>query len=251
MSGHSKWSTIKRKKAVVDAKRGRIFTKIARELQIAAREGGADPESNIRLRLTLDKARAANMPKEGVERAIARGAGSEKGDEIEETMYEGYGPGGIALLVEVLTDNRNRTVAEVRHAFSKAGGNLAAAGAVAWQFDRKGQIIARSDGMSNDDMFLNAVEAGAEDVEFNEDGTAEISTGATELALVRDALIAASIEVESAELTMQPQNEIEVSVAEALKVMNLIEHLEELDDVQKVHSNLLFSDELLAALEAE
>ncbi|RME85770.1 MAG: YebC/PmpR family DNA-binding transcriptional regulator [Caldilineae bacterium] len=249
MAGHSKWANIKRRKSAVDAKRGKLFTKIARELQIAARQGGPDPEANIRLRLALDKARAANMPKENIQRAINRGAGLEKGSELEEAVYEGYGPHGVAMLVEVLTDNRNRTVAEVRHVFSKAGGSLAGAGAVAWQFERKGQISVKTAGMDEEDLFLLAVDAGAEDVDFNDDGTAEIITDATELAAVRDRLAEAGIEVESAELTMVPQNEIELPVQDAMKVLNLLENLEDLDDVQKVHSNLALSDELLAEME--
>ena len=250
MSGHSKWSTIKRKKGAIDAKRGKVFTKIARELQVAARAGGPDPETNTRLRLVLDKAKAANMPKDNIERAIARGAGTDKSQDLEEVNYEGYAPHGVAVMVEVMTDNRNRSVAEVRHAFTKAGGNMASTGAVAWQFDRKGQIIIKTDGMDEDDVFLVAVDAGAEDVDFGDDGTAEIITAASDLAAVRDSLTEAGIEVDEAELTMSPQTEIELSVQDAIKVMNLIENLEELDDVQKVHSNLALSEELLTQLEA-
>jgi YebC/PmpR family DNA-binding regulatory protein len=250
MSGHSKWANIKRRKSVVDAKRGKIFTKIAREIESAARQGGPDPDANIRLRLILDKARAANMPKDNIQRAINRGAGLEKGQEFEEVMYEGYAPHGIAVMVEVLTDNRNRSVAEIRHVFSRGGGSMANAGAVAWQFDRKGQIIVKTEGLDEEDLFLLAVDAGAEDVEWNDDGTAEIVTEATALAAVRDALSENGIEIESAELTMVPQSEIELPLAEATKVMNLLETLEDLDDVQKVHSNLAISDELMAQLEA-
>ena len=249
MSGHSKWANIKRRKSAVDAKRGKIFTKIARELQVAARQGGPDPEANIRLRLVLDKARAANMPKDNIQRAINRGAGLEKGSELEEAIYEGYGPHGVAILVEALTDNRNRSVAEIRHVFSRAGGSLAGAGAVAWQFERKGQISVKLEGIDEEDLFLLAVDAGAEDVDFNDDGTAEIITQATELATVRDKLAEAGLAIESAELTMMPKNEIELPVQEAMKVLNLLESLEDLDDVQKVHSNLALSDELLAEME--
>jgi YebC/PmpR family DNA-binding regulatory protein len=249
MSGHSKWSTIKRKKGAIDAKRGKIFTKIARELQVAARAGGPDPESNIRLRLVLDKAKAANMPKDNIERAIARGAGTDKSQDLEEITYEGYAPNGVAVMVEVMTNNRNRSVAEIRHAFTKAGGNMASTGAVAWQFDRQGQITIKTDGMDEDDVFLVAVDAGAEDVDFGDDDTAEIITAASDLAAVRDSLTEAGITVDEAELILSPQIEIELSVQDAMKVMNLIENLDDLDDVQKVYSNLALSEELLTQLE--
>lgn len=250
MSGHSKWSTIKRKKGAIDAKRGKTFTKIARELQVAAREGGPDPDMNIRLRLILDKARAANMPKDNIERAIARGSGLEKGEELEEINYEGYGPHGIAIMIESMTDNRNRTVSEIRHALTKSGGNMASAGAVAWQFDRKGQIIVLKNGMDQDEIFLLAVDAGAEDVVFNDDDTVEIITVDTDLGAVRDSLSAAGLKLESAELTLVAQNEIDLPLNEAASVMGLIERLEDLDDVQQVYSNLAISDELVSQLEA-
>ncbi len=250
MSGHSKWSTIKRKKGAIDAKRGKVFTKIARELQVAASAGGPDPETNIRLRLVLDKAKAANMPKDNIERAIARGAGTEKSADLEEITYEGYAPNGVAVILEVMTDNRNRTVAEIRHAFTKGGGNMASTGAVAWQFDRKGQIIVKTDGMDEDDLFLIAVDAGAEDVDFSDDGTAEIVTAAVDLAAVRDNLSSQGIEVDAAELIMSPQAEIELPVDDAIKVMGLIERLEDLDDIQTVYSNLAITEELLTQLDA-
>jgi len=250
MSGHSKWSTIKRKKGAIDAKRGKVFTKIARELQVAARAGGPDTETNIRLRLVMDKAKSANMPKDNIARAIARGAGTDKSQDLEEVTYEGYGSNGVAVMVEVMTDNRNRSVAEVRHAFTKAGGNMASTGAVSWQFDRKGQILIKTDGMDEDDVFLIVVDAGAEDVEINDDDTAEITTAASELAAVRDNLTEAGIEVDEAELVLTPQTEIELSVQDAIKVMNLIENLEDLDDVQKVYSNLALNEELLTQLES-
>lgn len=250
MSGHSKWANIKRRKSVVDAKRGKLFTKIARELETAARHGGPDPDANIRLRLILDKARAANMPKDNLQRAINRGAGLEKGQDFEEAIYEGYGPHGIAVLVEVLTDNRNRSVAEVRHMFSRSGGSMAAAGAVAWQFDRKGQIIVKTEGLNEEDFFLLAVEAGAEDVDWNDDGTAEVMTEATLLAAVRDSLSQNGVIIEEAELTMVPKTEIELSPQHTMKVLNMLESLEDLDDVQKLHSNLAMSEELLAQLDA-
>lgn len=249
MSGHSKWANIKRRKSAVDVKRGKIFTKIARELETAARNGGPDPDANIRLRLILDKARAANMPKDNVQRAINRGAGLEKGQEFEEVIYEGYGPHGIAMMVEALTDNRNRTVAEIRHVFSRAGGSLGSTGSVAWQFDRKGQIIVKTEGLDEEELLLMAIDAGAEDVTWNDDGTAEIITEDSQLAAVRDSLSANDVVIEEAELTMVPQNEIELSPDQAMKVLNLVEALEDLDDVQKVHSNLALDDELLAQLD--
>jgi YebC/PmpR family DNA-binding regulatory protein len=250
MAGHSKWANIKRRKSAVDAKRGKLFTKIAREIQAAARMGGPDPDTNIRLRFALDKAKAANMPKENIQRAINRGAGLEKGDALEELTYEGYAPHGIAVIVEVLTDNKNRTVAELRHVFSKAGGNLASNGSVAWQFERKGQITVKlAEGADEDELFLVAADAGAEDVEFDE-GVAVVTTADTDLAAVRDALVEAGYEVEEAELTMVPKTEMTLPLDQAMKVTALLERLEDLDDVQKVHSNLAMSDELYAELAA-
>ncbi|MCP4164447.1 MAG: YebC/PmpR family DNA-binding transcriptional regulator [Chloroflexi bacterium] len=249
MSGHSKWANIKRRKSAVDIQRGKVFTKIARELQVAARAGGPDPDMNIRLRLVLDKAKAANMPKDNIERAIGRGAGTEKGVDLEEITYEGYANNGIAVMVDVMTGNRNRTVAELRHVFTKAGGNLAGSGAVAWQFDRKGQIIVKTEDLDEEDVFLIAVDAGAEDVDLSDDHTAGIITEAADLASVRDNLSASDIEVVSAELTMVPQSEVALPTQDAIKVMNLLERLEELDDVQDVYSNLALSDELLIELD--
>ncbi len=250
MSGHSKWANIKHRKSAVDARRGKIFTKIARELQVAARHGGPDPDMNMRLRLVLDNARAANMPKDNIERAIARGAGAEKGEDLEEVMYEAYAPNGVALLIEVLTDNRNRTVSDLRHVLTKGGGNMASAGAVAWQFNRKGQIMVDAAKLDPDELFLLAVESGAEDVIVS-NGTAEIVTADTDLGAVRDALNHAGLRIESAGLTMTPQSEVELEVESALQIMGLLERLEELDDVQKVHSNLAFTDALMAQFEPE
>lgn len=249
MSGHSKWANIKHRKSAVDARRGKIFTKIARELQVAARHGGPDPDMNMRLRLVLDKARAANMPKDNIERAIARGAGTEKGEDLEEIMYEAYAPHGIALLIEVLTDNRNRTVSDLRHVLTKGGGNMASAGSVAWQFNRKGQIIVDAARFDPDELFLTAVESGAEDVMVS-DGAAEIVTLDADLGAVRDALSQAGVPIESAELTMVAQSEVDLDVESALQIMGLVERLEELDDVQRIHSNLAFTDALMAQLEA-
>lgn len=250
MSGHSKWSTIKRKKGANDAKRGKLFTKIAREIQAAARMGGPDPDSNIRLRFALDKAKAANMPKDNIKRAIERGAGTDKGADLEETSYEGYAPHGVAVIVEVLTDNKNRTVAELRHAFTRGGGNLAANGAVAWQFERKGQISVKMDGVNPDELFMVAADAGAEDIDFEDENIAQITTADTDLGAVRDALIEAGYEIEDLELAMIPKMEVKLPVDQAMKVMGLLERLEDLDDVQKVYSNLTMSDELMAQLEA-
>jgi len=249
MSGHSKWSTIKRKKGANDAKRGKLFTKIAREIQAAARMGGPDPDSNIRLRFALDKAKAANMPKDNIQRAINRGAGLEKGSDLEEITYEGYAPHGVAVIVETLTDNKNRTVAELRHFFTKAGGNLAANGAVSWQFERKGQITIKMDGVDEDELFMVAADAGAEDVDFEDKNAAVVTTADTDLGAVRDALIEAGYEIEDVELAMIPKMEVELPVDQAMKVMGLLERLEDLDDVQKVYSNLAMSDELYAQLE--
>jgi len=249
MSGHSKWSTIKRKKGAADAKRGQLFTKIGRELAIAAREGGADPEVNFRLRLIIDKARAANMPKDNIERAIRRGAGLDKDSvALEEVMYEGYGPNGIAVLVEVLTDNRNRSVADVRRVFSRHGGSLGEAGCVAWMFDTKGYIAVEAGQINPDTVFEAAVEAGAEDVVFGED-LIEVYTDPAELHAVRQALLARDMPIESAELYKAPKTMMALGEKETLSVMNLIDALEEMDDVQQVYSNLEISDEMMAAYE--
>jgi YebC/PmpR family DNA-binding regulatory protein len=249
MSGHSKWSTIKRKKAAVDAKRGKAFTRVAREITIAAREGGGDAETNFRLRLAIDKAKDVNMPKENIERAILRGTGGGKDDELEEVMYEGYAPYGVAVLVQVLTDNRKRSVAEVRHVFSRQGGNLSEAGAVAWQFDRKGYIAIEPDGVDPDAVFEYAVEAGAEDVVISED-LIEVYSDVDSFQAVRQGLKEKGVEFANVELAMIPKTTLQLTRDEALKVIRVIEALEELDDVQQVYSNLDISDELMAQLEA-
>jgi YebC/PmpR family DNA-binding regulatory protein len=248
MSGHSKWSTIKRKKAATDAKRGKLFTKIGRELVIAAREGGPDPNVNFKLRLVIDKARAANMPKDNIERAIRRGAGLEKGEALEEITYEGYGPQGVALLVRVLTDNRNRSVADVRRVFNRQGGSLGETGCVAWQFDTKGYITIEAGTVDPDTLFEIAVETGAEDVEIGDD-LFEVFTEPTDLHVVRDALSAHSVSINSAELSMIPKTIMPLDEKGTLSNMNLIDALEELDDVQQVYSNLEISDEVMEAYE--
>jgi YebC/PmpR family DNA-binding regulatory protein len=249
MSGHSKWSTIKRKKAAVDAKRGQIFTRLAREITIAAREGGGDPDTNLRLRLAIDKAKAGNMPKDNIERAIARGTGGDKSDELQEITYEAYAPHGVALLVRVLTDNRNRTVAEVRHVLNKQGGNLSEAGSVAWQFDRKGYIAIEPDGIDSDKVFDQAVEAGAEDVVFSDD-MIEVYAELGEFRAVQEALQTSGVNFATAELSMVPKNTLQLAPDQAFKVMRVIEALEDLDDVQQVHSNLDITDELMRQYEA-
>ena len=248
MSGHSKWSTIKHKKAAADAKRGKVFTRVTKELTVAAREGGGDPESNVRLRLAIDKAKTANMPKDNIERAIKRGTGELEGGELDEVVYEGYGPHGVGVLIEVVTDNRNRAVAEVRHVFNKQGGNLAEAGAVAWQFTRKGYINIMED-FDQDDVFLVAADAGADDVRF-EDGVAEVFTDLEGLQDVRAALEEAGYKLGEVSVIYDPNNTIELETAAALQVMKLVEILEDLDDVQNVYSSLEISDETMAVLEA-
>jgi YebC/PmpR family DNA-binding regulatory protein len=249
MSGHSKWSTIKRKKGAADAKRGAIFTRLAREVTIAAREGG-DPDTNFRLRLAVDRARAENMPKENIERAIKKGTGEDKESSVfEEFMLEGYGPHGSAILAACVTDNRNRTISEVRHAFSKSGGNMAEAGAVAWQFDRKSYFSFPSSAMSYEKAFDLAVVAGADDVV---DGGEEIEIfGPVEaFKTIADALHQVNVQPAEAGLRMVPKQELELGVEETLQVLKVVENIEDLDDVQDVYHNVKMTDEALAALES-
>jgi YebC/PmpR family DNA-binding regulatory protein len=247
MSGHSKWSTIKRKKAAEDAKRGKVFTRVAREIVIAARVGGSDPDTNFRLRLAMDRAKAANMPKGNIERAIARATGEGDGAQaIEEILYEGYAPHGVALLVSVLTDNRNRSLSDIKRVFTRAGGSLAEPNAVAWQFEQKGYITLPSQGCDYEDVFLMAAEAGAEEVIQGEEFI-EIYTPRGELAAVQKALVDAGIPVEEGRLDWIPKMEMELALEKALKVMGVIEQLEELDDVEQVYSNLNITDELMAS----
>jgi YebC/PmpR family DNA-binding regulatory protein len=236
MAGHSKWASIKHKKAVVDQRRGAHFTKLARAIQVAAREGGGDPDSNAALALAVQKARDASMPKDNIERAIAKGTGAgTDADAIETVVYEGYGPAGVAILVEALTDNRNRTGSDVRHIFSKAGGNLGEPGSVAWQFEKKGSIVVDSERFSEDDL-MPAIEAGAEDISGDE-GVWEVVTDPTDLTAVREALESAGVEIQSAELAMRPTTRIQVEEADVGKLMRLIDQLEEQDDVNAVHAN--------------
>jgi YebC/PmpR family DNA-binding regulatory protein len=236
VSGHSKWASIKHKKAVVDARRGAHFTKLARAIQVAAREGGGDPAMNATLANAVQKAKDARMPKDNIERAITKGTGAGgDAEQIETVLYEGYGPGGVAILVEALTDNRNRTGSEVRHMFSKSGGNLGEPGSVAWQFEKKGTVVVDATRWSEDDL-MPAIEAGAEDI-ADDEGVWEIVTAPADLSAVREALEAAGIELDSAELTMRPTTRVRVDEATVRKLMRLIEQLEDDDDVAAVHAN--------------
>jgi YebC/PmpR family DNA-binding regulatory protein len=250
MSGHSKWSTIKRKKSAEDAKRGKIFTKIAREITMAAKRGGPDPEANPLLRLAIDKARAANMPKDNIERAINRGAGiGDDTDAMEEIVYEGYGPHGVALIIDVLTDNRNRTLADLKYVLSRNNGSLATSGSVTWQFNQKGYVAVDAEGADFEEVFMIAADAGADDVQ-QEDDIFAIYTPREALGAVANALEKAGYKVQERELIWMPQNEVELPTEEALQVMNLIEKLEDLDDVQRVASNLSITDAVAEALSA-
>ena len=236
MSGHSKWASIKHKKKATDAKRGALFTKLSRAVTVAAREGGGDPEGNPSLALAIQKAKDASMPKDNIERAIAKGTGADQdADAFEAIVYEGYGPGGVAVLVEALTDNRNRTSSDLRHAFTKHGGNLGEPGSVAWIFEKKGQIVVDATRYAEDDL-MDAVDAGAEDVARDGD-VLEVVTGPTDLAAVRGALEQAGVEVQSAEQVMRPTNRIEVDESQAGTLMRLLDALEDSDDVQSVHAN--------------
>jgi YebC/PmpR family DNA-binding regulatory protein len=244
MSGHSKWSTIKRKKGAADAKRGQLFTKLGREIVIAAREGG-DPATNFKLRLAVEKARAASMPKDNIERAIRRGAGIEKGEELEEVNYEGYGPHGVALLVQVLTDNRNRAVSDVRRAFSRHGGSLGETGCVAWLFESKGYITISPDDSDPDELALLAIDAGADDVTVASD-LVEVFTRISDFQRVKEELESNGIALNSAEISMFPKSLAELGEKETIKAMILIDALEELEDVQQVSSNLNITDDIMA-----
>jgi YebC/PmpR family DNA-binding regulatory protein len=245
VAGHSKWAQIKRKKAVTDARRGAHWTKLIREITVAAREGGGNPDFNPRLRLAVDSAKAANMPADNIDRAIKKGTGELEGVRYEEIAYEGYGPGGVALYIECLTDNGNRSVADVRHALGKYGGSLGTTGSVAWQFDRKGQVVIDAGKYTEEAVFEAAIEAGAEDV--SQEGDEFIVTcELTGFSAVQEGLEAKGIAPESAELTMIPKNEVAVTGRDAEKLVKLLEVLEELDDVQKVHSNADIDEAVLA-----
>jgi YebC/PmpR family DNA-binding regulatory protein len=247
MAGHSKWKQIKRQKAVNDARRGSLFTKLGREIAVAARTGGADPDTNARLRLAILKARENSMPIDIIERAIAKAAGEADASQLDEIVYEGYGPGGTAVLVEALTDNRNRTVSEVRNAFGKNGGNLGETGSVAWVFNTRGALTVNvTDGMDVDEVALTAIDAGAEDFVSEEDVLA-VYTRPEDLEAVRRALIDAGYEPASAEVAKVPTTTVNLGEKEAVQTLRLLDRLEDLDDVQRVYSNADFPEEVLAA----
>jgi YebC/PmpR family DNA-binding regulatory protein len=248
MSGHSKWSTIKRKKAANDQKRGSVFTRLAREIAVAAREGGGDIDTNFALRLAVDRAKSENMPKDNIERAIRRGTGEDKeGEELEQIVYEGYGPHGVALMVEVITDNRNRTVADLRHVLSRSGGNMAEAGSVAWQFHRAAYFLVDGKGKDPEKLFEMAVEAGADDVVIDDD--IEIVAPVESFKAINDRLENATIEPEEAELRWLANTPLPLSPEHTVQVMRVIESIEELDDVTQVFSNLEVSEEAVELLE--
>ncbi len=247
MAGHSKWANIQHRKGAQDAKRGKLFTKLIREITVASRIGGPDADGNPRLRAAVDKALGANMPKDTVERAIKRGSGDLEGQIMEEIRYEGYGPGGVAVMVDCLTDNRNRTVAEVRHAFSKHGGNLGTDGSVAYLFTKLGLLSYPTD--SDEDAIMEAaLEAGAEDVVVNEDGSIDVQTAADDFLNVKQGMVTAGLTPELAEITMQASTSADLDLDAAQKMIRLLETLEDLDDVQNVYSNANISEEILAQL---
>ena len=247
MSGHSKWATIKHKKGKTDAKRGKLFSKLSRAITVAAREGGIDPNMNISLANAIEKAKAESMPKDNIERAIQRGGGGADGETYEHILYEGYGPAGVAIIVEVLTDNKNRSAAEVRNIFSKHGGQLAQPGAVAWVFERRGSIMVDGSKFAEDDVMTAAIEAGAEDVVQDGDQF-EVLTQPADFTAVRDAIVAAGIEFEQAELTMIPKNTVKLEENDARKTMKIVDALEDSDDVQEVFANFDISDDVLESL---
>jgi YebC/PmpR family DNA-binding regulatory protein len=249
MAGHSKWKQIKRKKAVTDARRASAWTKIIREITVAAKAGGGDPNGNPRLRLAIDSARAVNMPKENIERAVKKGTGELDGASFEELTYEGYGPGGAAIFIEATTDNANRTVAEIRHAFSRNGGNLGASNSVGWMFERKGQIYLDAGRQDEDATLEAALDAGAEDLSRDGDQYV-VTTSPAAFHAVQDALRARGLAIESAELAMMPKNTVKVEGADAERILKLVESLEELEDVSKVFSNFDIDAAQLAEAEA-
>lgn len=247
MSGHSKWASIKHKKGAADAKRGKIFTKIIKEITVAARLGGGDPDGNPRLRTAILAAKAANMPQDNITRGIKKGTGELEGVQYEEITYEGYGPGGAAILLEVMTDNKNRTVSEIRALFGKRGGNLGENGCVSWMFDPKGLITVSADGQDEDELFELTLEAGAEDMKRVDDHF-EITTAVESFEPVRKALEDKGVTLDSAELTRIPQNTVQVDEKHAKSLLRLMDELEDHDDVQKSYSNFDISDEVIAAL---
>jgi len=248
MSGHSKWATIKRAKGITDAKRGAVFTKLSREIIIAAKQGGGDAGMNLKLRMAVSRAKAQNMPNENIERAIAKATGAAGEEQLDEITYEGYGPGGVAILIAVLTDNRNRTVAEIRHRFSRSGGNLGETGSVGWQFEPKGVISIPLDGSDADEVALLAIDAGADDVNID-DETIEVQTTPANLEAVRKALEANKLNIENADFEMIPKTLMEVDEKAAHQVLRLIDQLEDLEDVQRVYSNADISDAAMESYE--
>ena len=249
MSGHSKWSSIKHKKGAADARRGQLFSKLSRAIIVAAKEGGPDPDGNLALQNAIEKARSYSMPKDNIERAIAKGSGADAdGSSFETVVYEGYGPEGVAVLVEALTDNRNRTASDVRHAFTKHGGNLGTTGAVAWQFERRGVVVVAADGTDEDELVLAAAEAGADDVSL--DGSSFVVTGVPEsLTPVRQALETAGFAIESVELAMVPKSTVAVAdESTARRIVNLVEGLEDTEDVQDVYANFDIPEAVLEAV---
>ncbi len=247
MAGHSKWAQIKRQKAANDAKRGQLYTKLGREITVAARDGGGDPETNFRLRLAVQRAKDANMPADTIERAVKRGSGElDDGVRLEDINYEGYGPGGAALFIEALTDNRNRTVAELRNVLTRGGGNLGESGSVAWMFDTRGQVLIELNGGDPDVAMLESIELGAEDVQ-EEEGTLVVLTLIEQLEAIRRGMEERGYSVESAELTRVPKTMSELETNKATQAMQLIERVEDLDDVQKVYTNLELTDDMIAA----
>lgn len=245
MSGHSKWSTIKHAKGINDARRGKLFTKLTKEIIVAVKQGGTDPESNFKLRMAMQRAKDQNLPGDTIDRAIKRASGEgSDGAQMVETTYEGYGPGGIAILVEALTDNKNRTVSDVRSTLSKSGGNLANAGAVAWQFDQQGVIVAEADADTAEDLALAAIDAGAIDFD-TDDGVISFYSTPSDLEGVREALSAVGASLRSSELSMVPQNTVPLDEKEAARTLRLLDQLEDLDDVQRVYSNADFPDDAL------
>lgn len=244
MAGHSKWSQIKRQKGANDAKRGALFTKLSREITLAAKDGGGDPAMNFRLRLAVQRAKASNMPNDNIERAIAKATGAGGEDQLDEVTYEGYGPGGTAILVSTLTDNRNRTVAEVRHAFTRAGGSLGETNSVAWQFEPKGLITVKLNGQDADEVALQAIDAGAADVQPDGDAL-DVQTEPTDLESVRQALEGAGLEIENTDYAMVPKVTVELDEKQGHAALKLIDALEDLEDVQRVYSNADFSDQVL------
>ena len=247
MAGHSKWANIQHRKGAQDKKRGKLFTKLIREITVAAKMGGSDPDANPRLRMAIDKAKGQSMPKDNIERAVKRGAGETDGAEYQEIRYEGYGPGGTAVMVDCLTDNRNRTVAEVRHAFTKFGGNLGADGSVNYLFNHVGQLLYPA-GSDEDTIMEAAIDAGAEDVVVDDDGSIEVLTEPGDFEQVRDAMLGSGLEPDNAELTMRASTNAELGVNEASSMVKMLEMLEDLDDVQQVYSNADISDDVLAQL---